>query len=129
MLHYRLTLTRENGPRKSERNECSSKLAQTSVPHRRNHVDRIEHSQDLRPNAHAEIAGGPNFAPDARGAEEDDMVLLSFVLDGRKGTSYILVLDPRYFYEAGKASMDTQFPFEFHGTHVHACPLGKETNR
>jgi torulene dioxygenase len=49
---------------------------------------------------------------------QDDDVLLSVVLDGTKGTSYLLVLDAKTFSEIGMASMDIPFPFGFHSMHV-----------
>ena len=47
-----------------------------------------------------------------------DRELLSIVLDGKKGTSYPLVLDAKTFAETGRANMDVPFPFGFHGNHV-----------
>jgi torulene dioxygenase len=55
------------------------------------------------------------FVSDPDGVEEDDGVLLSVVLDGWKGTSYLVVLDSRSMVEVGRAEMNTAFPFGFHG--------------
>lgn len=67
---------------------------------------------------HAQSPGEPIFLPDPDGVEEDDGVLLSVVLDGTRGKSYLLCLDARSFEELGRADMDTVVSFGFHGTHV-----------
>lgn len=67
---------------------------------------------------HAQSPGEPIFVPDPQGTEEDEGVLLSVVLDGMRGTSYLLVLDARTFEEVGRADLEVAVPFGFHGTHV-----------
>ncbi|HXF00448.1 MAG TPA: carotenoid oxygenase family protein [Solirubrobacterales bacterium] len=59
--------------------------------------------------------GEPVFvaAPDADG--EDEGVLLSIVLDGRKGNSFLLVLDARSLDELARAEVPHHIPFGFHG--------------
>jgi beta,beta-carotene 9',10'-dioxygenase len=59
--------------------------------------------------------GEPVFvaAPDA--ADEDQGVLLSVVLDGRKGNSFLLVLDARSLEELARAEVPHHIPFGFHG--------------
>ena len=59
--------------------------------------------------------GEPVFvaAPDADG--EDEGVLLSVVLDGRKGNSFLLVLDARSLDELARAEVPHHIPFGFHG--------------
>jgi beta,beta-carotene 9',10'-dioxygenase len=59
--------------------------------------------------------GEPVFvaAPDAAG--EDEGVLLSVVLDGRKGNSFLLVLDARSLDELARAEVPHHIPFGFHG--------------
>ncbi len=52
-------------------------------------------------------------APSATG--EDEGVLLSVVLDGKKGTSFLLVLDATSFRELARASVPHHIPFSFHG--------------
>jgi len=61
-------------------------------------------------------AGEPVFVrePDAEG--EDAGVLLSVVLDGRTGTSFLLVLDARDLREVGRAHVPQHVPFGFHGS-------------
>jgi carotenoid cleavage dioxygenase-like enzyme len=46
---------------------------------------------------------------------EDDGILLSVVLDGRKGTSFLLVLDATSFQEIARAAVPHHIPFSFHG--------------
>ncbi|CCX33028.1 Similar to Retinoid isomerohydrolase; acc. no. Q91ZQ5 [Pyronema omphalodes CBS 100304] len=58
------------------------------------------------------------FVVNPDGKEEDDGVLLSVVLDGHKGTSYLLVLDARTMKEVARAEMNTVVPFGFHGSFV-----------
>jgi beta,beta-carotene 9',10'-dioxygenase len=59
--------------------------------------------------------GEPVFvaAPDADG--EDEGVLLSVVLDGRKGNSFLLVLDAGSLDELARAEVPHHIPFGFHG--------------
>ena len=52
------------------------------------------------------------------GVEEDDGVLLSVVLDGFSGKSYLLCLDARTMCEMGRAAMDFAVGFGFHGVHA-----------
>lgn len=49
---------------------------------------------------------------------EDDGVLLSVVLDGAAGKSYLLVLDARDMTEIARADANGAIGFGFHGTHV-----------
>jgi beta,beta-carotene 9',10'-dioxygenase len=59
--------------------------------------------------------GEPVFvaAPDADG--EDEGVLLSVVLDGAKGNSFLLVLDAHSLEELARAEVPHHIPFGFHG--------------
>ena len=61
--------------------------------------------------------GEPIFVADPRAGEgeEDKGVLLSVVLDGYKGKSYLLVLDARTMKEVGRAAMRGAVGFGFHG--------------
>lgn len=67
---------------------------------------------------HAQSPGEPIFLPDPQGVDEDDGVLLSVVLDGTRGKSYLLVMDAKSFTEVGRAEMDSVVGFGFHGTHI-----------
>ncbi|KAK2762303.1 hypothetical protein FQN54_001313 [Arachnomyces sp. PD_36] len=73
---------------------------------------------------HGQSAGEPIFVPRNRKltspGEEDDGVLLSVVLDGPAGKSYLLVLDARSMVEVGRAEVDGAIGFGLHGTHVPA---------
>jgi len=57
-------------------------------------------------------------APD--GEREDDGVLLSVVLDGRTGNSFLLVLDASSLQELARAEVPHQIPFGFHGQFARA---------
>ena len=59
--------------------------------------------------------GEPVFvaAPDAGG--EDEGVLLSVVLDGARGNSFLLVLDAHSLEELARAEVPHHIPFGFHG--------------
>ena len=46
---------------------------------------------------------------------EDDGVLLSVVLDGSAGTSFLLVLDATDLTEVARAQAPHHIPFSFHG--------------
>jgi beta,beta-carotene 9',10'-dioxygenase len=57
----------------------------------------------------------------APGAErEDEGVLLSVVLDGRTGNSFLLVLDAGSMQEIARAEVPHQIPFGFHGQFARA---------
>ncbi|KAF1950017.1 hypothetical protein CC80DRAFT_497038 [Byssothecium circinans] len=65
----------------------------------------------------AHTPGEPIFVADPEGTAEDDGVLLTVVLDGLKGKSYMLVLDARNLKEVGRAEMDGPMSFGFHGAY------------
>ena len=63
----------------------------------------------------------PIFVPNPDGEkEEDDGVLLCVVLDGVKGSSYLLCLDARTMEELGRAEAEFAVALGFHGLHVAA---------
>lgn len=62
--------------------------------------------------------GEPIFVPGPDQQDEEDGVLLSVVLDGKKGRSMLLCLDARTMEEVSRAEMDTVFPMGFHGMFV-----------
>lgn len=74
----------------------------------------------LRWAQHGHTAGEPIFVPDPDSGEEDGGVLLSVVLDGFEGKSYLLVLDAKTMQEVGRAHVDGAIGFGFHGLYVHA---------
>lgn len=67
---------------------------------------------------HGHSPGEAIFVPNPSGHDEDDGVLLSVVLDGPAGNSYLLCLDARTMKEAGRAELDHAVGFGFHGTHI-----------
>ena len=58
--------------------------------------------------------------PDPEGRAEDEGVLLSVVLDGEGGGSYLLCLDAGGLGEVGRVEVGRVVPFGFHGVHVAA---------
>lgn len=71
-------------------------------------------------HVHGHTAGEPIFVADPESTEEDGGVLLSVVLNGFEGKSYLLVLDAKTMNEVGRAMVDGPIGFGFHGTHVSA---------
>jgi torulene dioxygenase len=55
--------------------------------------------------------------------EEDDGYLLSVVLDGEKGNSYLLCLDARDMSEVARAEADAPIAIGFHGHHLPESKL------
>ena len=62
--------------------------------------------------------GEPVFVPTPDGTKEDDGVLLSVVLDGMKGRSFLLALDAQNMEEIGRAEVPHHIPFGFHGMYT-----------
>jgi beta,beta-carotene 9',10'-dioxygenase len=59
--------------------------------------------------------GEPVFVAAPSRTGEDDGVCLSVVLDGARGTSFLLVLDAASFTELARAEVPHHIPFGFHG--------------
>lgn len=57
----------------------------------------------------------PVFLSSPESTAEDDGLVLSVVLDARKGTSFLLVLDAISFTELARAYVPQHVPFGFHG--------------
>lgn len=74
--------------------------------------------------AFANTPGEPIFVGNPEGTNEDDGVLLSVVLDGMKGTSFLLCLDAKTMKEMGRAEVDGVIGFGFHGLHVRSGANG-----
>lgn len=55
------------------------------------------------------------FVPRPGATAEDDGAVLSAVLDGKTGRSFMLVLDGRSFLELGRAQVPHHIPSDFHG--------------
>lgn len=64
--------------------------------------------------------GEPIFVAAPNATAEDDGVILSVVLDEIKESSFLLVLDARYFTELGRAYLPHHVPLEFHGLFLEA---------
>ncbi|KAE8355624.1 carotenoid oxygenase [Aspergillus coremiiformis] len=75
---------------------------------------------------HAQSPGEPIFVPQPEGLAEDDGILLSVVLDGYTGKSYLLCLDAHNLKELGRAQVNGPVGFGFHGQHIpsHGVPTG-----
>jgi carotenoid cleavage dioxygenase-like enzyme len=54
-------------------------------------------------------------APPPAGERDDAGVLLSVLLDGRKGVSFLLALDAGSLRELARAEVPHHIPFGFHG--------------
>ncbi|KAB8235703.1 carotenoid oxygenase family protein [Aspergillus alliaceus] len=67
---------------------------------------------------HAQSPGEPIFIADPKGGTEDAGVLLSVVLDGMTGRSYLLCLDATTVTELGRAQVEGPIGFGFHGQHI-----------
>jgi beta,beta-carotene 9',10'-dioxygenase len=59
--------------------------------------------------------GEPVFVASPDGEGEDEGVLLSVVLDGRRGNSFLLVLDASSLRELARAEVPHHIPYGFHG--------------
>ncbi|ORY02234.1 carotenoid oxygenase [Basidiobolus meristosporus CBS 931.73] len=62
----------------------------------------------------------PIFIPSPNATAEDDGVLLSVILDGNKGKSFLVVLDAKELTEIARATFTQQHvvPFGFHGRYM-----------
>jgi beta,beta-carotene 9',10'-dioxygenase len=67
--------------------------------------------------------GEPVFVPPPNGADHLEGVIVSVVLDGKRGRSFLLVLDAQSFEEVGRAFAPHVIPFGFHGEFKgNSCP-------
>jgi len=64
------------------------------------------------------VPGEPIFVPSPEAKAEDDGVVLSVVLDGKRTKSMLLVLNARDMTELARAEMEIPFPLGFHGAFV-----------
>jgi torulene dioxygenase len=62
--------------------------------------------------------GEPVFIPAPDAKEEDEGVVLSVVLNGNTGTSYLVCLDGKTMKEVGRAEVRRAVGMDFHGMHV-----------
>ncbi|WP_339320969.1 carotenoid oxygenase family protein [Paenibacillus sp. FSL W8-0194] len=63
--------------------------------------------------------GEPVFVASPEASSEDDGVILSVVLDGDAGSSYLLALDAITFEELGRAVVPHHIPYGFHGLYTN----------
>jgi beta,beta-carotene 9',10'-dioxygenase len=61
------------------------------------------------------------FVAAPHATQEDDGVVLSIVLDGTKGTSFLAVIDAASFTELARAEVPHHIPFSFHGMYASAA--------
>lgn len=59
--------------------------------------------------------GEPVFISSPTGSREDDGLILSVVLNAKKGNSFLLILDASSFSELARAEVSHHIPFGFHG--------------
>lgn len=71
--------------------------------------------------------GEPVFVAAPGASAEDEGVVLSVVLDGEKGNSFLLVLDAASFRELARAEVPHHIPFGFHG--IYSADVSRETSR
>ena len=83
-------------------------------------VDTVTKRAIYWDNPKGHTPGEAIFVADPNGKAEDDGVLLSIVLDGFKGTSYLLCLDARTMIELGRAECECAIGLGFHGTHIRS---------
>ena len=83
----------------------ANQLVKTDVQHG---VDHVWHEPKCYP-------GEPVFVSAPNATNEDDGVILSVVLDGEAGNSFLLVLDAATMQEIGRATVPQHIPFGFHG--------------
>lgn len=62
--------------------------------------------------------GEPVFVPRPHARSEDDGVIMSVVLDGRRRASALVVLDAKSMQEIARASVPHHIPFGFHGLYA-----------
>ena len=62
--------------------------------------------------------GEPIFVADPKAANEDDGVILSIVLDTRRGASFLVILNASTFTELARAEAPHHIPFSFHGNYL-----------
>ncbi|RMZ92058.1 hypothetical protein DV736_g718, partial [Chaetothyriales sp. CBS 134916] len=71
--------------------------------------------QAIRWSKHGHTASEPIFIPNPNATDEDDGVLLSVVLDGIQGHSYLAVLDAKTLQQVATATVNGVVGLGFHG--------------
>ena len=75
----------------------------------------VETHEVKRWRVHGHTGGEAIFIPDPDSSDEDGGVLLTVVLDGFEGKSYLLILDARTLETVAKAHVDGVVGMAFHG--------------
>ena len=63
--------------------------------------------------------GEPVFARSPEARAEDDGLILSVVLDGNRGKSFLLILDARTFQQIARADVPQAIMFGYHGAYYN----------
>ena len=71
--------------------------------------------------------GEPIFVPQPNSEEEDEGVILSVVLDGNQGNSFLLILDGHSFVEIARTKVPHHIPFGLHGQYFQKLPLDESS--
>jgi torulene dioxygenase len=75
----------------------------------------VETHEVKRWRVHGHTGGEAIFVPDPESTDEDGGVLLTVVLDGIEGKSYLLILDAKTLQTVAKAHVDGVVGIAFHG--------------
>jgi carotenoid cleavage dioxygenase-like enzyme len=67
--------------------------------------------------------GEPIFVPEPNSEQEDEGIILSVVLDGNQGNSFLLILDGHSFVEIARTKIPHHIPFGFHGQYFPSTVL------
>ena len=78
----------------------------------------LKTQRSIKWQVHGHSPSEPIFVATPGAVDEDDGVLLSVVLDGFQGKSYLLCLDAKDMTEMGRASVPAVIGLGFHGVHV-----------
>jgi torulene dioxygenase len=89
-------------------------------------IDLESETRTCWENPWGHTPGEAIFIPNPNGSGEDDGVLLSVVLDGFQGKSYLLCLDARDMTELGRVQCDSVVGHGFHGCHVNTTVYSVE---
>jgi carotenoid cleavage dioxygenase-like enzyme len=67
--------------------------------------------------------GEPIFVPQPNSEQEDEGVIISVVLDGNQGNSFLLILDGHSFVEIAITKVPHHIPFGLDGQYFHKLAL------
>jgi carotenoid cleavage dioxygenase-like enzyme len=69
----------------------------------------------------------PIFVPQPNSEQEDEGVILSVVLDGNQGDSFLLILDGHSFVEIATTQVPNHIPFGLHGQYFQKLALDESS--